>query len=55
MKIPRHIKFENNCEGILRQSVLAVLPEEGCALLLGNHKSKRDNPEESFYEFLRIA
>ena len=46
--MPGLLKFEHDCLTILRRSVLAVAPEEGCALLLGNKgkaNSWRKNPK----------
>ncbi len=38
MENPRIIKFDLDCLRILRSTLLAVAPEEGCALLLGDQK-----------------
>tara|TARA_B100001250_G_C19614260_1_gene706415 strand:- start:233 stop:748 length:516 start_codon:yes stop_codon:yes gene_type:complete len=54
MKIPNNVEFENHCEEILRATLLSVLPEEGCALLLGNQKKKKEKPEEIFYQISLI-
>ncbi len=35
MDIPNHIEFQGDSERILRSTLLAVTPEEGCALLIG--------------------
>ena len=37
MKKPRLIEFNRDCLKILRSSLLAVSPQEGCALLIGDH------------------
>ncbi len=36
--MPGLIQFNRDCLIVLRRSLLAVAPEEGCALLLGNYK-----------------
>ncbi len=35
MEKPRKIEFHNDCEKVLHHSLVAVTPEEGCALLVG--------------------
>ena len=35
MNVPSHIQFEQDSERILRCTLLAVTPQEGCALLIG--------------------
>ena len=35
MDIPSHIEFLEDSERILRGTLLAVTPQEGCALLIG--------------------
>ncbi len=45
--MPGLLIFEHDCLTILRQSLLAVAPQEGCALLLGQRqKSFSDSPGE---------
>ncbi len=36
--MPGLLKFEHDCLTILRRSLIAVAPQEGCALLLGDEK-----------------
>ena len=38
MKSPIGIEFTDDCLGILSHSLLAVKPQEGCALLIGDEK-----------------
>ncbi len=43
MQVPLNIQFKNNSKAELRETLLAVLPEEGCALLIGEKaKCKRN-------------
>ena len=35
MGVPSHIEFQKDSERILRCTLLAVTPQEGCALLIG--------------------
>ncbi len=47
MKNPRLINFEGNCLEILSSSLLAVAPEEGCALLIGDQQQCKGNKHEN--------
>ncbi len=44
--MPGFLNFEHDCLTILRRSMIAVAPEEGCALLLGNQKNSAIFPKK---------
>ena len=52
MKKPDLIQFQGNSLKILRENLLAVAPEEGCALLLGNHKLANSNTNKTIFKNL---
>ncbi len=41
MTNPSNIEFRGNCKAVLVKSLLAVAPEEGCALLIGKQKNQQ--------------
>ena len=45
MKDSRIIQFDGNCLIILRSNLLAVSPQEGCALLIGEHERSNKNQQ----------
>lgn len=54
MKIPEYIEFHNNCNLCLCESLKAVEPLEGCAILIGNKRTSIDNKEKNFWEIKNI-
>ncbi|WP_269621905.1 M67 family metallopeptidase [Prochlorococcus marinus] len=50
MTIPTHIEFQEDLKQILLYSLLAVSPEEGCALLLGKSLKIRHNQKANIYQ-----
>ena len=48
MKMPSNIEFKGDSKTVLLKSLLAVAPEEGCALLLGKiKKHKLSKPKKN--------
>tara|TARA_Y100001968_G_scaffold309886_1_gene330245 strand:+ start:28636 stop:29133 length:498 start_codon:yes stop_codon:yes gene_type:complete len=54
MKIPKIIELLENSDVILRQSLLAVRPIEGCALLIGNTKELKNSQGAISYQVQMI-
>ena len=52
--MPGLLKFEHDCLTILRSSLLAVAPEEGCALLLGYKKTTSYWGKRPIWHVLKI-
>ncbi len=47
MQNPISVEFTNDCLSVLTQSLLAVTPQEGCALLIGNCKESTCLPKKN--------
>ena len=45
--MPGELKFDHDCLIVLRSSLLALAPKEGCALLVGDQHQSKDFPETS--------
>tara|TARA_B100000131_G_scaffold311105_1_gene343538 strand:- start:183 stop:716 length:534 start_codon:yes stop_codon:yes gene_type:complete len=55
MKMPSNIEFKGESKTVLLKSLLAVAPEEGCALLLGKiKKHELSKPKKIVYEISLI-
>tara|TARA_B100000131_G_scaffold319314_1_gene364956 strand:+ start:517 stop:1017 length:501 start_codon:yes stop_codon:yes gene_type:complete len=54
MKTPLKIEFQNHSEAVLKKTLLAVSPEEGCALLVGKEKQLKLNRKEISYQISLI-
>ena len=54
MKSPMIIEFVSDCLQVLRDTLLAVRPNEGCALLLGNQKQSSCLKKENILQIQMI-
>ncbi len=52
--MPVFVDFYRECLILLRDNLLAVAPEEGCALLLGEKKKSFQHPNEPYWQIQRI-
>ncbi len=50
MQSPALIEFAGNCLSVLKKSLLAVAPEEGCALLIGEERQSSTFEKKSLWE-----
>ena len=54
MKIPKYIEFHNDTNNILSRFLKAAEPDEGCALLIGQHKISATDNKAIFWKITHI-